>query len=319
MTAAADIETLLKQGKNGLREGRPDRAAEFFQRAVELDPDRVEAHEGLATAAFLQQDYPQAVEHFTRVTRLAPAQANGYVNLGAVYNRMGEYGQAIEVLRRGLQKNSRLSEGFYNLGLAYRGQKQLSMAVSAYREAIRLAPHMAEAYLNLANAYAEMGSHQQAIMQYKKALDVRPGFPQAVRGLARAEHAARESRRAISPFGRLVGDLPAGGQQSAAAGRPMTDEDRLADRRTLGRLARESETCARDLLHDLRHNFEKCLQALDRGVIHEATAPWALEEAYEAFRPAFRRLRELRSNLKEKMQQVREHEEAIKREGNRPD
>lgn len=165
-----------------------------FEAALELKPDSVEAHYGLATACYLSKDFDAAFEHFNKVQALDPLHAGAAVNLGALYNLRGEYDEAINHLRRGIQLDRTRSEGYYNLGIAYRKQGRNELAIQAYREAHHLNPRMVEALFNLANIYFEMERFDQAISHYRQVLEVNPGFRKAKEGLTRALRKMQESQ-----------------------------------------------------------------------------------------------------------------------------
>lgn len=310
MSSTTDIETLAKQARRSVRKGDFGQAIELFNRALEIDEERVDLHEGLATACFLAEDYATAVEHFTRVTRLDPRQGKAYVNLGAVYNRMADYNNAVNALRRGIQKE-RSAQGFYNLGLAHRGLNQLSMAVSAYREALRLDPQMAEAHLNLANVYVDMGNYQQAIICYKAVLELDPDSQRAQDGLAHAEHASGQAKQSISPFGRLVDTEKVRAKSQPRVVRELSDVERLEDRQTVYQLSGDIRSAAQDLRQQVRAELEPALTALNRAVTQAGEAPAAVNKALADYLSAVQESTELRRILQRKVLQLRGHEEKI--------
>jgi len=307
----ADIDGLGKQARKLLRNGKIAESITTFQQALELDEARSDLHEGIATAYFFGQDYPQAVEHFKRVSQLSPNEGKPLINLGAVYNRMGEYNEAVKILRRGIQKDKNHSEGFYNLGYAYRSLNQLSMAISAYREAARLSPESAEAATNLASVYSEMGNHQQSIIFYKKALEISPEFERAVRGLAQAEHSLADSKKAISPFGRLVDTQTAGAKGPSQLKRELTETERLSDRQTVYAISSEVKSHSRELLQLVRENLEPALLALDRAVSSGTEGTAVLPRVVGDYQAAVKSCAESRRRLKRKMLELRAHEELI--------
>ncbi len=309
--ADTSAAALCEQARKALRRGDSQQAIRLFEQALEQEETSVEAHEGLATAAFLVGNYALAVEHFQRITRLQPMQGKAYINLGAVYNRLQEYDKAIQALRRGLQKNARLAEGYYNLGIAYRGLEQLSLAASAYREAIRLDPEMAEAHQNLANVYLRMGNHQQAVVHFRKALEIRPGFVRAQRGLEKAQQAIEQARRAISPFGRLVDETSATPKTVTAPVRELSDAERIHDRREVYRITVEITQLTREFVSHLREKLEPALLDLTRATVGGPGGKIAVDEAFEEFRRAVAEFQRLRANVKRKILELRAHEELI--------
>ena len=311
MNVSIEIDELAKQARGSLRKGETARAIELFEQALTIDADRADLHEGLAAAHYQAKNYEEAIKHFEAVGRLRPTEAKADINIGAIYNLLHRYHDAVKSLRRGLAKDRKCSLAYYNLGTAYRGMGQLSMAVSAYREAVRFQPEMAEAHLNLGSVYLKMGSHYQAIQHFKRALELRPGFDRAERGLIEAERAREQAKQAVSPFGRLVDENQPAAAQTPRLSRPLSEVERLKDRKTLLALCEQAEAEAQRLLECLRRELEPQMLALLRAATRTEGSRAALEEAHPAFRAAVGDCRQIRKALKDKMNQLRAHEERI--------
>ena len=311
MSSAAEIETICTKAKQCFRRGEKERAIVLFNQAFEIDPDSLDAHQGIATAYFISKQYQAAAEHFTRASHIDPRRGNALINLGAVYNRMGEYRKAIEVLRSGLRKERNSSEGYYNMGYAQRKLGQPGMAVSAYREAIRLNPKMVDAHQNLANIFRGMGNFRQAKTEFHNALKIDPNFERAKVGLEKCEQAELEFKKKISPFGRLVESQGVQVEETPHLGHTLSDEERAEDRKTVHALARGMEQAAKDYLLFFQDSFEPALVTLKRAAIEAADDPETLREKHESFREIIRLNEEYRRNLKEMLEELREHENTI--------
>lgn len=314
MIEKTDLETLVENAKSCLRAGEGAKAIEILQQVIDTDIDCLAAHETLAAAYYRSQQFDKAIEHFHAVSRLDPRQLRSDINIGAIHNRLGNYNDAVKALRRGIGKDRKCSDGYYNLGLAYRGLNQLSMAVSAYREAIRLQPEMAEAHLNLGNVFVDMGNFQQAILHYKKALELRPGFERAERGLIHAEKARERAQREISPFGRLVTAEQLASSIATTTSRELSDDERLEDRHTLRQLSVDTTADSGQFLDCVQKELEPSLMALARAVAQGDDAPTLLANALPAFQQALLHYRDCRTTLKNKLDQIRAHEDFISQE-----
>jgi tetratricopeptide (TPR) repeat protein len=199
-----EIEALCNLARECLQLQQVKQAKELYDKAVGVDVDCVDGHEGLAAIAFLAGDFLTTAGHYVKLTLLQPMEARHHTNLGATYNRLREFPKAVDSLRKAIQRDKRSAEAYYNLGIAQRKLKQWQMAISAYREAARLNPKMAEAYQNLANVYIDTANLPMAIINFRKALEIRPDFEKARIGLMKAEAASNSAKEAVNPFGRLV-------------------------------------------------------------------------------------------------------------------
>jgi len=311
MTSDADAQALCKQANRCVRHQQPAEAIELYKKALEIDGRMIVAHEGLATAYFMQKDYANSAEHFKRVTLIDPRQTKALINLGAVYNCMKDYNKAVTVLRKAIQKDKSSGEAYYNLGLAYRGLEQQAMAISAYREAVRVSPLMSSAHQNLANVYVDIGNYQQAIIHYLKALEIDPNFERAKRGLERAREASDEARKAVSPFGRLVDAETRGAKATPRMERELTDLERFQDRATVFNHALQIEDATNNFLKQFREEYETALTNLDRSVAQGPEGPRSLPKSYRDFVAALKRSIDLRQALKRTILELRAHEETM--------
>lgn len=310
----SSVEDLCQQARICMKNRDPEGAIVLYEQAVSADPRSIPAHEGLATACFVLQDYDRAAELFQRVFRLDPRRPDPLVNLGAVYNRKGEYWEAVKVLRQALAKNRKCAEAYYNLGIAQKGLRQFKMAVSAYREVIRLAPEMAEAHYNLGKVLLEMGNFKQARLSFERALHITPGFAKAQQGLKKAQQLEEGARKAINPFGRLVDMDEVERKRTESAGqsfRHLSAQERFEDRKQVHRIAKESELTATGLLKQMRDELSPALLALIREVNEEEeTLHWAGQA--ETFEAALERYQSLLSQLATKLHELQAHEQSIR-------
>lgn len=305
-----DSEVLFKSAQRALRKRKFDESRTLFGQLLEIDSTSVKGHTGLATAAFLQQDYDAAVEHFKQVTRLNPMSGDAYINLGAVYNRTGNHQDAVASIRKGLQKNAKSSEGYYNLGIAYRKLGEPGMAVSAYKEAIRLNPEMAEAHQNLGNIHLEMGSFQQAKIDYEKALELRPDFAKAKAGLARVKEAEQAAHEQENPFGRLVDQKNLAPKAGPSTGRELSAAEQVKDRAELHTLALEIIDTAKQFASHLQDAIEPNVLSLNRSIA-EGDTQRDLAGHHEDFQDSLKEYRDLRKQLRRKLLELRAHEELL--------
>ncbi|TWT49911.1 TPR repeat-containing protein YrrB [Thalassoglobus neptunius] len=304
-------EDLCAQASACLSEKNVRQAIKLLEEAVESDPDLVVAHENLAGLCFLTKDYERAVQLYQRAMRLDPKNSAAMINLGAVYNKMKNYQEAVKTLRSALSRDRRSPEAYYNLGIAHKGLNQLSMAVSAYKEAIRLDPEMAEAYSNLGNVLIEMKNHSQAILNYRRAVELKPNFKKAIVGLRKAEEQAYEAKQSHNPFGRLVNmeDVERKNKEVEKT-LVLTAQQRYEDREIIHRLAKDGQRIAEEVVEQVKQELEASILELSRLMSEERDSRTWLSHQKQ-FRLAVENFRQNISSLKEKVEQIRDHERHI--------
>ena len=79
MEQQAEVSTLLEQGDALLKEGRTREAAATFARAVQINPNTVGGHLGIAESSFALGDFSVAAPASQHVQQLAPATADGAI------------------------------------------------------------------------------------------------------------------------------------------------------------------------------------------------------------------------------------------------
>lgn len=124
--ADTSAENLYHLGRYYHRKTSYANAIAAYQKALAVNPDYVEAHNGLGVVYSSQGQYDLALEHFHKAIELTPSATYLYNNLGYAYLIQGHY----------------------------------SEAVVAFQEAIHLDPHNQKASRNLATAHKQMGTSE---------------------------------------------------------------------------------------------------------------------------------------------------------------
>ena len=144
-----DPETCHNLGNALLQTGKPDDAAIYFKKAIELDPN----------------------------------YAVGYSDLGNMYLQKGQINLAIQYMQKSLQIEP-LPITCYNLGNAYATEQRLDLAIRSWEKAIELQPDYPMPHNNLGNAFLLEGQTAKAIQQWKLALQYMPDLASAQVNLA---------------------------------------------------------------------------------------------------------------------------------------
>ena len=153
--------------------GKHKKAAELFERAVEIDPDSAEAHYNLGVAYGNLGMFQKAVKAYKRAVDLDPGHEKAYCNLGIVYEEAGNYEEAIEVYDKAIRMNPGSVDLYLNLGTTYGRSGMNRKAVDALQRAVKIAPDYADAHYNLGFAYLMLNDKNRAMSEYKvlKVLD----------------------------------------------------------------------------------------------------------------------------------------------------
>ena len=91
----ADLQTYLAQGQKYLEEQKWEEAAEVYNKALEMDPNSIQAHSALGYIYAQQGELERAVQENLIVVQFAPQDYNSHKNLALLYHQLGQLDQAL--------------------------------------------------------------------------------------------------------------------------------------------------------------------------------------------------------------------------------
>ena len=119
-----------------LKRGMPDKAAEKFTKAVELDPKNPAAHIAYGESLVASKKYDDALAQFTKAKELAPASKDAQLGIGTAHLEKGEVDKAIQEISDAAMLNPKPEKAYFWLGVAYEKKGDLPNAVKYYRKAV---------------------------------------------------------------------------------------------------------------------------------------------------------------------------------------
>ncbi|KAL4868504.1 hypothetical protein BDV12DRAFT_185872 [Aspergillus spectabilis] len=176
-----------------------ERAVEFFDKALQLDPRNVYAAQGIAIALVDdKKDFSSAVHVFSKI-RDSLKDASVYLNLGHVYAELRQYTRSIEHYEAALSKDrARDAQILACLGRVWllKGKQEMSLvamktALDYAQRAHSVAPTQAHLEFNVAFV-----QNQIASLTYS--------LPETQRTVQDVEDAAEGLRQAVETFGRIA-------------------------------------------------------------------------------------------------------------------
>jgi tetratricopeptide (TPR) repeat protein len=94
----ARIEFALGASYDQLKQ--PKKAAEAYQRAVDIEADNVDAQRGLANALLADGQMDKALKQFQDIVAAEPQDAQSYVRIAEIQRRQGHYEDALATLKK---------------------------------------------------------------------------------------------------------------------------------------------------------------------------------------------------------------------------
>ena len=169
------------------REGNPDLAIQYFQHALQIDPEHSIALQNLGSAYRQKKDWPQAKRFLEHALALNPDDPEANYSLGMVYAQQNDTERAYDYLQRAIASRPSYPEALNNLGILYLRTRRPEEAKRSFEEAIRVAPAYDQAYLNLARVYGIEGSREKARTVLQELLKQHPDHVQAKEELKQLE------------------------------------------------------------------------------------------------------------------------------------
>ena len=152
---------------------QPGEAIQYFQQALERDPNHFDALKNIGYCYEIISDDEKAISYFNKA--IAAKESPELLNhLGSIYARQGDDENAQDRFLKCLDLDPHYIAALNNLGNLHLNKQRYEKAISLYEQAIEISPTYGDAYNNLANALKDMGYLDEAIYNYKKAIEFHP-------------------------------------------------------------------------------------------------------------------------------------------------
>jgi protein O-GlcNAc transferase len=192
ISRAIEMEPDLIEAHNDLgvvlrARGRLAAAVASFQRAVYLDPGHGLAHYNLATALADLGRTEDAIEHHQRAIALMPSFAYAHNNLSRALAQLGRFKEAAEHGETASRLKPDFAAAYLNLGNALHGLRRLDEALAHYRRSLEIEPGLAVAHYNIGVVLRTQSRVAESRPSFERAIALKPDFLAAKFGLCMAQ------------------------------------------------------------------------------------------------------------------------------------
>jgi adenylate cyclase len=169
------------------------RARQWFEKALELDPQYAMAHAGLSVTYWIEwfsqwsvdpQNLKRAVETAQQAVVLDDSLPGPHSILGMVKLWQKQYEQATAEMERAIALDPNNAGGYDTLTYLLISLGRPEEAIEAAKKALRLDPHQFQRFNTLGQACLNAKRYEEAIAALKRALTYNPDFWTAHWGLA---------------------------------------------------------------------------------------------------------------------------------------
>ncbi len=231
-----------------------DKAIENFTRAIEEEPQYIEAYLQRGLAHYKNDDFENAIKDFDQVLNIDPDQSLVYIYKGFAYRKLGDIKTAIKFYSRYIEMNPRDTSAYayilrgkirhvdgdfsgavddfskateldpfrekyhYYKFLALYDKKLFKSALKEIDEVLSFDAENYAYYYYKANTLLELGQSKEAIDHYDKSIDLNHGNPDAFYKRARAYENLKGFDNAFEDYSMAIFQSPHEGTYYSARG-----------------------------------------------------------------------------------------------------
>ncbi|MCB4792660.1 MAG: tetratricopeptide repeat protein [Elusimicrobia bacterium] len=160
------------KGKDAYNLRLYDKAIEYYQEALNLDPEYADAYYSTGCAYDSKGNTDKAIESCEKTVGIDRENKEAYSLLGFSYLKKGNFDKAAEMYEKAVSIDPGSAKAYCDLGLVYDKKLNYDKAIELYEKAANIDPDRAEAYLGIGHGYYGAESYDKAIEIYEKALAV---------------------------------------------------------------------------------------------------------------------------------------------------
>ena len=158
------------------KQGHSQTAIDYLNKVIEVKPDHAKTWFTLGSVHESDGKTELAIEHYSKAIEINPGYAKAYGNLGKLYTENQLYKEAEDVLKTVTQIDPNYADGFMRLGLLYIEQEIWESAVEKLIVATRLDEKDYNKFVNLAAALNHIQKWDKAISAARSCTDLKRKF-----------------------------------------------------------------------------------------------------------------------------------------------
>jgi len=176
---AADINDAEYWLQKGLRTQDLKSRIEFFNRALKLDPQNVNAHNSLGVVYIRKGLFDLAISHLRTAVKIDRNFLDAHINLAIATRCKGDPKKSIQIYDQVLAADPNSVVALYNQAIAFEKTKNYQNAIQNYLKAISFEPDNRKILLNLGVAYFRQGQEERGIQVLQTLVESFPDYAKA--------------------------------------------------------------------------------------------------------------------------------------------
>jgi len=171
-------DALLMFGINYTAVGDTARAIGAYQKAVQIDPELVDAWIQLARLRAARKE-PNALQFFDAAIRVAPDNVTPRMVKADYLWETDQLDKAIEEYKEVIAIDNSHADAYYNIGLVYLQMEEFEKAHENFDITVKMNPLYFKAFYYRGLASEKMGNLDAALKDYDQSMRMAPGFDKA--------------------------------------------------------------------------------------------------------------------------------------------
>ena len=167
-------QNFYSQGLAQLSRDDYARAASFFEKAAEIDPNYAEAFYQAGFCYGMLARHTDALKFSKQAAKLRPEWAATFINIGASSFALGQFKDAAEAYRTATKLDTDNADAQYALGLSLGKLNRADEEILAYKRAVALKPDYANAFEQLGLAYFKQKRYNDSIAAFEQLKTYKP-------------------------------------------------------------------------------------------------------------------------------------------------
>lgn len=186
-------------------EGDKKEAEKAFRKAVELNPENVEAYYQLAILVG-NKNMKEAEKYFNKIIEIdSNYKSDVYYNMAVLYAMKHNEKEMLEYINKSIKADSYSLKPYYFLAVYWKDKGEVDKVIETYRKMLDIEPSNTEVLLNLADIYLSQKKFDEAEKYYLKVLEYDKENSRALWWLAVLNESKKDFKKAKSYLSKIKG------------------------------------------------------------------------------------------------------------------
>ncbi len=138
-----------KLGLDSFKKNNYSEALNYFQKAVDTDPNNINYLTELATTHYRLKNYDEAIETYNKIISIEGNNSFAYNNIGNIYSTKKDYANAESYFRKAIEIDPGSIPSYSNLALMFDENNRKDDAIEALKQGIEKNPNSFELKITL--------------------------------------------------------------------------------------------------------------------------------------------------------------------------